>query len=62
MCNPVLFSQAVEASIWNGGPFDVAVELGLHPALKGPVEQTIKAVYGPTPAYKPERLAQNKIQ
>ncbi|KAJ5429570.1 hybrid PKS-NRPS biosynthetic cluster [Penicillium cf. griseofulvum] len=51
MCNPVLFSQAVEASIWNGGPFDVAVELGPHPALKGPVEQTIKAVYGPTPAY-----------
>jgi aspyridone synthetase (hybrid polyketide synthase/nonribosomal peptide synthetase) len=42
MCNPVLFSQAVETSIWNGGPFDVAVELGPHPALKGPVEQTIK--------------------
>ena len=51
MCNAVLFSQAVEASIWNGGPFDVAVELGPHPALKGPVEQTIKAVYGPIPAY-----------
>ncbi|GFF56682.1 hybrid NRPS/PKS enzyme, putative [Aspergillus udagawae] len=51
MCNPVLFSQAVETSIWNGGPFDVAVELGPHPALKGPVEQTIKAVYGPIPAY-----------
>ncbi|KAL4759444.1 uncharacterized protein BDW70DRAFT_161729 [Aspergillus foveolatus] len=51
MCNPVLFSQAVETSIWNGGPFDVALELGPHPALKGPVEQTIKAVYGPLPAY-----------
>ncbi|KAF7179337.1 hypothetical protein CNMCM7691_008270 [Aspergillus felis] len=51
MCNPVLFSQAVETSIWNGGPFDVAVELGPHPALQGPVEQTIKAVYGPIPAY-----------
>ncbi|KAL4903195.1 hypothetical protein BDW74DRAFT_180062 [Aspergillus multicolor] len=51
MCNPVLFSQAIETSIWNGGPFDVAVELGPHPALKGPVEQTIKAVYGPIPAY-----------
>ncbi|KAL5362627.1 hypothetical protein BJX96DRAFT_177333 [Aspergillus floccosus] len=51
MSNPVLFSQAVETSIWNGGPFDVAVEVGPHPALKGPVEQTIKAVYGPTPAY-----------
>lgn len=51
MCNPVLFSQAVETSIWNGGPFDVAVELGPHPALKGPAEQTIKAAYGSVPGY-----------
>ncbi|KAE8153458.1 hypothetical protein BDV25DRAFT_136914 [Aspergillus avenaceus] len=51
MCKPVLFSQAVECSLWHGGPFDVAVELGPHPALKGPAEQTIKAIYGSVPAY-----------
>ncbi|KAG6356925.1 hypothetical protein INS49_014800 [Diaporthe citri] len=51
MCKPVLFSHAVEASIWNGGPFDVALEFGPHPALKGPVEQTFKASFGHAPAY-----------
>lgn len=51
MCNPVLFSQAIEASIWNGGPFDVALEIGPHPALKGPSEQTFKASFGIAPGY-----------
>lgn len=51
MCKPVLFSHAVEASIWNGGPFDIALEFGPHPALKGPVEQTFKASFGHAPAY-----------
>lgn len=51
MCKPVLFSHAIEASIWNGGPFELALEFGPHPALKGPVEQTFKASFGHAPAY-----------
>lgn len=51
MVQTVLFSQAVESSIWHGGPWDVAVEVGPHPALKAPTEQTIKAVFGTAPAY-----------
>lgn len=51
MRSPVLFSQAVEISLYNGGPFDAALELGPHPALKGPVEQTLKAAFGSAPAY-----------
>jgi len=51
LLSTVLFSQAIEASIWNGGPFDVAVELGPHPALKGPAEQTLKATFGSAPSY-----------
>ena len=43
MVKPVLFSQAIECSLWNGGPFDLVVELGPHPALKGPALQTIKS-------------------
>ena len=46
MVKPVLFSQAVECSLWNGGPYDLAVEIGPHPALKGPAMQTIKPATG----------------
>lgn len=46
MCQPVLFSEAVECSLWRAGPFDIAVEVGAHPALKGPATQTITAVLG----------------
>ena len=45
MTQTVLFSQAIESSLWHGGPFDMAVEMGPHPALKGPAEQTIKNVF-----------------
>ncbi|KAM3505085.1 hypothetical protein MY11210_008110 [Beauveria gryllotalpidicola] len=51
MVRTVLFSRAVQSTIWHGGPFDLAVEIGPHPALKGPTEQTLKAVYGSTPLY-----------
>nr|A0A482N9V7.1 RecName: Full=Hybrid PKS-NRPS synthetase iccA; Short=PKS-NRPS iccA; AltName: Full=Ilicicolin H biosynthesis cluster protein A [Talaromyces variabilis]QBQ83704.1 polyketide synthase-nonribosomal peptide synthetase [Talaromyces variabilis] len=51
MVQTVLFSQAVESSIWHGGPWDLAIEVGPHPALKGPTEQTLKAVYGVVPLY-----------
>jgi amino acid adenylation domain-containing protein len=51
MVQTVKFSQAVESSIWHGGPYDVAIEVGPHPALKGPTEQTLKAAYGAVPRY-----------
>nr|WCQ76531.1 ApiD [Apiospora montagnei] len=51
MAQTVLFTQAIESSLWHGGPFDLAMEVGPHPALKGPSEQTFKAVYGSAPLY-----------
>ncbi|KAJ4163171.1 hypothetical protein LMH87_004915 [Akanthomyces muscarius] len=51
MVQPVLFQQAVKSSIWHGGPFDLGVEVGPHPALKGPTEQTLKSAFGSAPAY-----------
>ncbi|KAF7596241.1 hypothetical protein BBP40_002774 [Aspergillus hancockii] len=51
MVNTVLFSQAVKSSIWHGGPFDLAIEVGPHPALKGPTEQTLKSAFGTAPFY-----------
>ncbi|OAA40384.1 nonribosomal peptide synthase [Beauveria brongniartii RCEF 3172] len=51
MVQTVLFSRAVQSAISHGGPFDLAVEVGPHPALKGPTEQTLKAAYGSTPLY-----------
>ncbi|KAK1636867.1 hypothetical protein BDP81DRAFT_471828, partial [Colletotrichum phormii] len=51
MVQMVKFSQALESAVWHGGRFDLAIELGSHPALKGPVEQTLKAAYGSAPPY-----------
>ncbi|KAJ5740883.1 Acetyl-CoA synthetase-like protein [Penicillium malachiteum] len=41
MVRPVLFSQAIESAISATERFDVAVEVGPHPALKGPASQTL---------------------
>ncbi|KAJ5747124.1 uncharacterized protein N7511_008820 [Penicillium nucicola] len=46
MVNPVLFSQAVTYAVGSAGPFDMALEVGPHPALKGPAMQTIQEVSG----------------
>ncbi|KAJ6020506.1 hypothetical protein N7540_006010, partial [Penicillium herquei] len=46
MINPVLFSQAVSFAVGALGPFDMAIEVGPHPALKGPALQTIQEVSG----------------
>ncbi|KAM3425140.1 hypothetical protein BST61_g7101 [Cercospora zeina] len=46
MCQPVLFSEAIECSLWRAGPFDLAIEVGAHPALKGPATQSITATLG----------------
>ncbi|KAJ5094616.1 hypothetical protein N7456_010477 [Penicillium angulare] len=46
MINPVLFSQAVSFAVGALGPFNMALEVGPHPALKGPASQTIQEVSG----------------
>ncbi|KXX75016.1 Nonribosomal peptide synthetase 14 [Madurella mycetomatis] len=43
MVKPVLFSQALTRALSPGG-FDLALEVGPHPALKGPAMQTINEV------------------
>jgi acyl transferase domain-containing protein len=42
MVKPVLFCEAVSTALETLGPFDCAIEVGPHPALKGPVNQIIK--------------------
>ncbi|EKG15258.1 Beta-ketoacyl synthase [Macrophomina phaseolina MS6] len=42
MKNPVYFSQAVTAAVQDAGPFDVVLEVGPHPALKGPCLNNIE--------------------
>ncbi|OQD84967.1 hypothetical protein PENANT_c011G03847 [Penicillium antarcticum] len=51
MVNPVLFSQAVTYAVGAAGPFDMALEVGPHPALKGPAMQTIQQMSGQTLPY-----------
>ncbi|KAH0594700.1 Polyketide synthase [Metarhizium humberi] len=46
LLNPVLFSHALEAALLSGDAFDAAVEIGPHPALKGPATDVMKAVTG----------------
>ncbi|RYP28944.1 hypothetical protein DL767_006979 [Monosporascus sp. MG133] len=47
MTHPVLFSQAIERAVGedtNG--FDMAIEVGPHPALKGPALENLKSLTG----------------
>jgi len=46
MVQAVLFSQAIERALDTNRPFDVILEVGPHPALKGPALQTIKSILG----------------
>lgn len=46
MVKPVLFYEAVSSALDTFGPFDCAIEVGPHPALKGPVTQTMKEKNG----------------
>ncbi|KAA8649476.1 putative Nonribosomal peptide synthetase [Aspergillus tanneri] len=46
MANTVLFSQALQTATRCNGPFVIGVEVGPHPALKGPVTQTTKQENG----------------
>lgn len=40
LTSPVLFSQSIASAIETSGPFDIAIEVGPHPSLKGPTLQT----------------------
>lgn len=51
MVNPVMFAEAVSFAVGAAGPFDMALEIGPHPALKGPALQTIQEVSGSTLPY-----------
>lgn len=52
LTSPVLFMQAVKkACDIHGGAFDLAIEVGPHPALQGPALQTIKESTGQTIPY-----------
>jgi len=51
MVRPVLFAQAVEFAAAEKGPFDVAIEVGPHPALKGPALQVLQEFLGESIPY-----------
>ncbi|WQF79019.1 Putative Acyl transferase domain superfamily, Acyl transferase/acyl hydrolase/lysophospholipase [Colletotrichum destructivum] len=51
LTNPVLFEPAVECALWRAGPFDAVVEVGPHPALKGPATNIFKASLGASLPY-----------
>ncbi|KAJ5919061.1 lovastatin nonaketide synthase [Penicillium verhagenii] len=44
MIQSVLFNHAVENAVESAGPFDIALEIGPHPALRGPFLQTLNAL------------------
>ncbi|KAL5116716.1 hypothetical protein ACEQ8H_005328 [Pleosporales sp. CAS-2024a] len=44
MCNAVLFSEAVQNAVRNHAGINLAIEVGPHPALKGPAMQNIAEV------------------
>ncbi|KAK2051561.1 polyketide synthetase [Colletotrichum caudatum] len=46
MAKPVLFSQALSYALGGEQRFDYVIEVGPHPALKGPATATIQAVIG----------------
>ncbi|RLL93808.1 hypothetical protein CFD26_101962 [Aspergillus turcosus] len=46
MVQPVLFAEALRRVLADEGPFDLAVEVGPHPALKGPALQTMQEAIG----------------
>ncbi|TVY48035.1 Polyketide synthase-nonribosomal peptide synthetase [Lachnellula occidentalis] len=46
MTKPVLFGQALAAALSGHGVLDIALEVGAHPALKGPCSQSMSDVLG----------------
>lgn len=52
MTNTVLFADAVRSAVTSDDQIGLALEVGPHPALKGPVTQTISDVRSSTIPYK----------
>ncbi|KGO74905.1 Acyl transferase/acyl hydrolase/lysophospholipase [Penicillium italicum] len=46
MTNPVLFAPAISSAVTEAGPFDLVIEFGPHPALKGPALDTVEEACG----------------
>lgn len=51
MVQPVLFAEALRRVLVDEGPFDLVLEVGPHPALKGPALQTMQEAIGKTLPY-----------
>ncbi|KAF2084690.1 polyketide synthase [Saccharata proteae CBS 121410] len=51
MVKPVMFSQAIQSAWKQMGGFSIALEVGPHPALKGPALQSIQELSGNAVAY-----------
>ena len=52
MVKPVLFSEALQHAVKEFGPFDAIIEVGPHPALKGPAIECMQDVIkGDTPYF-----------
>lgn len=51
MLNPVLFSQALQAAVTSEGTPGLVLEVGPHPALKGPASATIEEAVGTSVPY-----------
>ena len=52
LSSTVLLSQAIQRAVALSGPFDIALEIGPHSALKGPVTQTIRDLTNSTIPYQ----------
>ncbi|RDW61769.1 uncharacterized protein DSM5745_10441 [Aspergillus mulundensis] len=53
LVNRVRYTDAVECAVESNGPFDITVELGPHPALRGPTLQNLQDLGQPSPVYTP---------
>ncbi|TPX13570.1 uncharacterized protein E0L32_006041 [Thyridium curvatum] len=51
MTKPVFFNQAIHRAVSEEHCFDIAFEVGPHPALKGPASETIDALAGTSLPY-----------
>ncbi|KAI0424987.1 hypothetical protein F5Y09DRAFT_347142 [Xylaria sp. FL1042] len=51
MVKPVLFSSAIGRAVTESGPFDLVLEIGPHPALKGPCLNSLDEANHPTVPY-----------
>lgn len=51
LLSPVLFTQALAHAVTAHSPIDLAIEVGCHPALRGPSQSTIEACTSSKTAY-----------